>query len=231
MPSQVKNVAMDDALTTIYRIQHDEACDVIAARLAERLDVSAPSISAMLRRLSRAGLIEIDARKRVTLTEQGFARAEAMIRRHRLAECLLVDMLGLEWWRAYDEAHLMEHAISPVTEQLIVARLGAPQASPFGYPIPGLSEAPVPSSGLTLADLAAGEQAEVERVFEEDQDLLRFLEDIGLRPGATVRMLRHGPSRGVLELSVGQASAAIGYPAARRIWIRRPSSEAGKRAA
>ncbi len=223
MPSQVTNVASDDALTAIYRMQCDEADEVIAARLAERLDVTAPSISAMLRRLERDQLIEIDGRKRVTLTESGLVRAESMIRRHRLAECFLVDTLGLEWWQAYEEAHLLEHAISPATEGLLRAHLGDPRVSPFGYPIPGLAE-PAELSTRTVADLQDGESAEVERLFEEDQELLHFFDHAGLRPGTPVRMLRHEPARGIVELAVGEQVVGMGYPAARRIWVRTPQS-------
>ena len=120
MPKQVTNVAADDALTTIYRLSHDEQEEVIAARVAERLDIKPASAAGMLTRLRRDKLVRIDGRKRIALSGTGFARAEQMVRRHRLAECLLVDTLGLQWWRAYEEAHLMEHAISDVTEPLIV---------------------------------------------------------------------------------------------------------------
>lgn len=227
MPAQVTNVASDDALTTIYRIQADGEDEVIAARLAERLGVTAPSMSAMLGRLARDGMVEIDPRKRVSLTETGLQRAEEMIRRHRLAECLLVDMLGLDWWRAYEEAHLVEHALSDITEQLLRARLGAPTHSPFGYPIPGCgNHARV--SRTTVADLRDGEQGSVERVFEEDQELLRFFEDVGVRPGGTIRMDQHAPVRGTVELSLNGEPVVMGYPAARRIWIQEAGLEPGR---
>lgn len=228
MPNQVTNVASDDALTAIYRLQCDEESDVIAARLAERLEVTQPSISSMLRRLQRDQLIEVDSRKRITLTKQGLARAEAMIRRHRLAECLLVGTLGLDWWRAYDEAHLLEHALSPITEHLIRVHLGDPAVSPFGYPIPGVSE-PAVISRQTLADLPAGEPAIVERVFEEDQELLRFFDDTALRPGIAVQVVRHQRALGVVEVALAGSVLTMGYPAAQRVWIR-PAISDGEQA-
>jgi len=228
MPAQVTNVASDDALTAIYRIHHDEQSEVIAARLAERLEVTQPSISGMLRRLQRDQLIEIDSQKRITLTGQGFTRAEEMIRRHRLAECLLVDTLGLEWWRAYEEAHLLEHALSEITEPLVRAHLGDPQLSPFGYPIPGVSTTTT-MSRQTLADLDAGEPATVERVFEEDEDLLRFFDDVGMRPGAIVQVERHQRPLGVVEVALAESVVTMGYPAARRVWIQ-PAPRAEERA-
>ncbi len=218
MPNQVTNVASDDALTAIYRLEYEDECEVRAARLVERLEVTAPSMSAMLGRLARDELIALDERKRIRLTEQGLARAAEMVRRHRLAECLLVDVLGLDWWRAYEEAHLLEHALSPVTEALISARLGNPARSPAGYPIPG-GDAPPVWSRQTLADLQAGQRAEVERVYEEDQELLRFFDEAGLRPGARLTVQRHQPVGGTLDVTVRGRPTVLGYEAARRVWV------------
>ena len=105
MPKQVSNVASDDYLTAIYRLHHDEGQDVIAVRLADRLEITPPSVAGMLKRLIRDGLVEVDARKVIHLTPEGLRRAEQMVRRHRLAECLITEILQVPWWRAYDEAH------------------------------------------------------------------------------------------------------------------------------
>ncbi len=222
MPSKVMNVASDDAVTTIYRLNWDGE-EVIAARVAERLDITQPTMSAMLRRLERDGLVSLDERKRIALTPRGTQRAEEMLRRHRLAECLLVDILGIEWWRAYEEAHLLEHAISPITEQLIRERLGEPSYSPFGYPIPGCLYTPE-YSHRTVADLEAGERAVIERVFEEEQELLRYFDDAGLRPGAEIEVEAHSPAAGTVTLTLGDEDVIIGYPTARRVWVRQPDS-------
>src|SRR5215213_9296838 len=116
MPKQVSNVATDDYLTAIYRLQHDEGQDVIAVRLADRLDVTPPSVAGMLKRLQRDGLVDVDSRKFISLTPEGLVRAEQMVRRHRLAECLITNVLHVSWWCAYEEAHLLEHGISDITE-------------------------------------------------------------------------------------------------------------------
>ncbi|MDZ7729229.1 MAG: metal-dependent transcriptional regulator [Dehalococcoidia bacterium] len=137
MPKQVSNVATDDYLSAIYRLNHDEGQDVIAVRLADRLGITPPSVAGMLKRLIRDGLVSQDSRKTIRLTPEGLRRAEQMVRRHRLAECLLTHVLGIEWWRAYEEAHLLEHGISDVTEPHLFETLGQPERSPFGYPIPG----------------------------------------------------------------------------------------------
>ena len=221
MPKQVTNVASDDALTTIYRLSHDEQEEVIAARVAERLGIKPASAAGMLSRLRRDRLVRFDSRKRIALTRTGFARAERMVRRHRLAECLLVDVLGLEWWRAYEEAHLMEHSISDVTEPLIVARLGDPVVSPFGYPIPsGDGRHPPQLSRRRLSDVAAGERVEVERVYEEDEDLLRFFAEEGVRPGAVLELREVAPHLDTLTIRQHRRTIVLGLRAARRIWVR-----------
>jgi DtxR family Mn-dependent transcriptional regulator len=218
MPKQVTNVAADDALTTIYRLSHDEHEEVIAARVAERLGIKPASAAGMLTRLRRDKLVRMDARKRISLSKAGFARAEQMVRRHRLAECLLVETLGLEWWRAYEEAHLMEHAISDVTETLIVSCLGRPTVSPFGYPIPG-EKHNRPLSSRRLSDLGAGDETEVERVYEEDEELLRFFDQEDLRPGTGFQVVEVAPYRGTVTIQLNGRSLVLGLEAARRIWV------------
>src|SRR5690606_136274 len=147
-----------------------------------------------------------------------FERAERMVRRHRLAECLLVEVMGLDWWRAYEEAHLMEHSISDVTEPLIVRLLGDPPVSPFGYPIPGHDGAH-PLSGRRLSDLSAGARTVVERVYEEDEQLLKFFDDEGIRPGAAVEVVEVAPYRGTIALRFGDREVVLGLEAARLIWV------------
>lgn len=223
MPKQVTNVAVDDALTTIYRLSNDEGEEVIAARVAERLGTKPASVAGMLSRLKKNSLVRIDAKKRIHLTKMGFDRAEQMVRRHRLAECLLVDVMALDWWRAYEEAHLMEHAISEVTEPLIVRLLGERHVSPFGYPIPG-GGGSVKMSQVRLSDIAAGDTGVVERVFEEDEALLRFFDQEGIRPTATISVREVASYLGTVTLSVADDGVAkndlvIGSEAARLIWI------------
>lgn len=218
MPKQVTNVASDDALTTIYRISHDEQEEVIAARVAERLGIKPASVAGMLTRLRRDRLVNIDGRKRISLSKAGFERAEQMVRRHRLAECLLVETLGLEWWRAYEEAHLMEHSISDVTEPLIVERLGEPTVSPFGYPIPG-SDHGHPLSGRRLSSLESGARATIERVYEEEEELLRFFDDEGIRPGVEFTVQDVAPYRGTVTIELDGRELVLGLEAAHRIWV------------
>jgi len=219
MPKQVANVATDDYLTAIYRLHHDEGQDAIAVKLADRLEITPPSVSGMLKRLQRDGLVTIDTRKVIRLTPEGLRRAEQMVRRHRLAECLLTDVLKVEWWRAYEEAHLLEHGISDVTEPALYETLGRPQRSPFGYPIPGHGTAQrLPMS--TLADVGQGQTVEIDRVFEEDEDLLRFFSEEGIRPGQKARLEEVAPYRGTVTVSIGERSVVMGTQVARLIWVK-----------
>ena len=218
MPKQVSNVATDDYLTAIYRLSHDEGLDVIAVRLADRLEITPPSVAGMLKRLIRDGLVSLDARKTIHLTPEGLRRAEQMVRRHRLAECLITDVLKVPWWRAYEEAHLLEHGISDITEPHLFETLGRPQCSPFGYPIPGHG----PNRKLsmtTLADIAEGQRAVIDRVFEEDEQLLQFFDEEGIRPGREVRVESVAPYRGTVTVDIGGRSVVMGTQVAGRIWV------------
>lgn len=218
MPKQVSNVATDDYLTAIYRLSHDEGLEVIAVRLADRLEITPPSVAGMLKRLIRDGLVTTDAKKNIHLTPEGLRRAEQMVRRHRLAECLITNVLKVPWWRAYEEAHLLEHGISDVTEPHLYETLGRPQRSPFGYPIPGHG----PNRKLsmtTLADIKEGQQAEIDRVFEEDEQLLQFFDEEGIRPGQVVVVESVAPYRGTITAQIEGRSVVMGTQVARRIWV------------
>ena len=219
MPKQVTNVASDDYLTAIYRLAHDEGQHVIGVLLASRLNVTPPSVAGMLKRLQRDGLVTIDARKNIELTQTGLARAEQMVRRHRLAECLLTKVLDVPWWRAYEEAHLLEHGISDVTESHLVETLGNPVRSPFGYPIPGDGpEVPLPER--TLADAEEGEQLVVDRVFEEDEGLLKFFFDEKIVPEAAIALESAEFVRGTITALVDGRAVVMGTQVASKIWVR-----------
>lgn len=220
MPKQVSNVASDDYLTAIYRLSHDEGLDVIAVRLADRLEITPPSVAGMLKRLLRDNLVVTDSKKIIRLTPEGLRRAEQMVRRHRLAECLITDVLKVPWWRAYEEAHLLEHGISDITEPHLFETLGRPQRSPFGYPIPGHG----PTRKLTmttLADINGGEKVEIDRVFEEDEQLLQFFDEEGIRPGVAVVLESVAPYRGTVTARIADRSVVMGTQVASRIWVNR----------
>src|ERR1700694_604467 len=126
----------EEYLETVYNMSAEDEV-VIGARLAEKFRVSAPTVTEMLKRLVRDGYIEMDNKRQVTLTEEGNQAAEAVLRRHRLTERFLVDMLGMQWHQVHEEACRLEHQISGAVEARVVAALGTPTTCPTGNPIPG----------------------------------------------------------------------------------------------
>ncbi|ROS44346.1 metal-dependent transcriptional regulator [Amycolatopsis thermoflava] len=175
------------------------------ARLAERLHRSGPAVSQTVARLERDGLLRIAAGRRLELTEEGRRIATRVLRRHRLAECLLVEVIGLEWEHVHAEASRWEHVMSEAVERRFLELLRHPTASPYGNPIPGLEElggrsSNVDETALSLSALEpgpSGASALVHRIGERiqaDTRLLNSLRRAGVRPGAvvSVRSSPHG---------------------------------------
>jgi DtxR family Mn-dependent transcriptional regulator len=191
---------------------------VIGARLAAFLGVSAAAVSEMLHRLERDGLIAYDARKEVRFTEAGSVLAAHVVRRHRLAERMLVDLLGYEWWKTHEEAERIEHAMSPEMEERLVRVLGDPQTCPHGNPMPGVKARPT----RPLDQVAKGSSATIERIpdqFEHEPGFLEYLDTQGLRPGVVVRVLDAPPGE-PMRVDVGGAERTIRADCGQKVWVR-----------
>jgi len=163
----------------------EEGVPVIQARIAERLGRSAPSVSEMLDRLREDGYVTRDGR-RLSLTESGQALAEKVVRKHRLAERLLVDVIGLEWHKVHREAGRWEHVISDDVEARLVELLGDPATCPHGNPIPGSGSVAAPVSTRPLAEVGSGERVRLVRISEEVElnlGSLTLLGEGGFIPG------------------------------------------------
>lgn len=177
----------EEYLEAIYVLTVEgEPCT--GARIAEYLGVSPVSVHRALNRLERDGLVR-RRQPKVQLTDAGWAMAEAVVRRHRLAERWLADTLGLDWVEAHKEAGRLEHALSPKVEQALWEDLGRPSTCPHGNPIPGLSGPVTPAERLTRAGPGPHR---IERIFEQLEGLeerLAFLGRHGLVPGAVIRVL------------------------------------------
>ncbi len=208
---------VEEYLETIFALE-EEGIPVIQARLAERLGKAAPSVSEMLDRLEADGLIERSARH-ITMTPTGAALARGVVRKHRLAERLLVDIIGLDWDKAHVEAGRWEHVISDDVEARLVVLLGNPTTCPHGNPIPGAE-----SGGRkqrSLADAQPGERIRLERVtesVEHDAASLSYLGDNGLTPGATAVIRARAPD-GTLTLAVGDSTVALGPAMCERMFV------------
>ena len=213
---------IEDYLLTIYTMT-SEGHPVIAARLAEAMEVAPPTVTATLQRMSKAGLIALSQRKEVGLTDAGFAQAETMVRRHRLAERLLVDVLGLDWADVHEEAHRFEHAISPRVEERILAVLGSPTTCPHGSPIPGTG-AVAASDAVRLDQTAAGDFITIERISEDaenDRDLLAYFQRFGLLPGREFQVAVVEPHNALLILRGERDTIPVGFSVADKIWVRK----------
>lgn len=213
---------VEDYLLNIYTISHDGR-PVIAARLAEALNVAPPTVTATLHRMERDGLITMSAQKEVELTEAGHQMAETMVRRHRLAERLLIDILGLDWADVHEEAHRFEHAISPRVEERILAVLGSPTTCPHGSPIPGTGAVHSPDA-LRLDTTAAGDHIVIERISEDaenDRELLGYFQRSGLLPGREFDVAEVEPYNSLLMLRHQDESVPVSFPVAHKIWVRR----------
>lgn len=173
--------AFEEYCEAIFELQED-AVNVIQARIADRLEISRPAVSEMIRRMATEGLITVG--DTIRLTAAGQSLAEAVVRRHRLAERLLTDVLGLSWSTAHAEAGKWEHVISPEVEAALARILGEPTTCPHGNPIPG-SDYHAPDT-IALSELPKGAEFTVSRIPEElefAEGMLDFLEENLLRPG------------------------------------------------
>src|SRR5918912_3189674 len=214
-----------DYLETIYNITM-EGDAVVGARLAEKFGVSPASVAEMLRRLTRDGYITVDRATGAVLTDQGVAEAKASLRRHRLAERFLLEVLGMDWITAHEEAHALEHALTPAIEAHMAAVLGHPTTCPHGNPIPGsaprardflraqhalrLSAAPL---GVPLRVVCISE------VVEDETALLRYVGDVGLRPRRTLVVTGRDPTQSAYVVQVQGQQAILGHALADKIWV------------
>jgi DtxR family Mn-dependent transcriptional regulator len=208
--------AFEEYCEAIYELREDDV-EVIQARIAERLEISRPAVSEMIRRLEGAGLVTVDGA--IRLTDAGNTLAEQVVRRHRLAERFLTDILELSWADAHAEAGKWEHVISEPVEKAMMRVLGDPTTCPHGNPIPG-SDYSAPST-VTLDGLEPGSQFTVARIPEELEfapGLLKYLEESAIVPGQSGKITAASPD-GTLTLDIDGKPVGIGSFASARILV------------
>ena len=191
----------------------------ISARLAEELGVTPPAITAALKRMTRDDLVRVERSGRIDLTRKGRQVAERMALRHQLAEMLLTDVIGLSWAKAHDEAERLEHAISPEVEALLLKRFSDKKSCPHGVPIRGGIAQLRKQGAVPLSDLRARDEAEVVCVYEKDEKFLEFLDNLRLRPGATLNVQKKEYDE-TMTLRAAGRTIHLGKPATSRIWVR-----------
>ena len=220
------SMSAENYLLSIYRLDEQDTrvtLTVLSEHLKtlpvdEGMGTSLPSVGGMIRRMVREGLLENTSQKDVVLTNSGRKSAESIVRRHRLAERLVVDLLGLDLHLAHIEAHRLEHAISPILEEKIVAALNNPETCPFGHPIPG-SGYKGDSRARALDQASAGDRLIIDSIPEDDQALLEYLVGNKLVPGQLVTVKETAVTRGVVTLDCEGGEVVFSYDVAAKIWI------------
>jgi DtxR family Mn-dependent transcriptional regulator len=212
--------AVQDYAKAIYSLSRrgDEA--VATSALADRLDVSPASASAMAKRLADLGLVSHEPYRGVRLTDAGEKLALEVIRHHRLLELYLAEALGMPWDRVHDEAEVLEHAISGELSDLIAAKLGEPTHDPHGDPIPTRDGRIEEGATRSLADCGQGEHVVLARVSDSDPEMLRYLGERGVEPGTRLEVLGREPFGGPLIVRAGHRELPLGLALARAMRVR-----------
>ena len=232
MRREKTTVSQEDYLKAIWEIVQEEQVP-IAARLAEDLGVTPPAVTNALKRMTRDGYLRVGRDGRIHLSGKGRDLAEHLVLRHRLAEKLLTEVLGLEISKAHEEAERLEHGISPEVEGLLLKRFGGEGSCPHGVPLfGGLAKLRRNHGAVRLSEVGAAERVEILRVYEKDREFLDFLVQRGLLPGARLHV-REKEYDETMTLAVeGHLGAPkrsrsssvlmhLGKPATERIWVRR----------
>ena len=192
-----------------------------SARLADWLSVSRPTVTVALRRMARDGMVRMNSHKEIEMTSAGRRVAESIVRRHRIMERWLTDVLGLDWVAADTEAARLEHAVSEKVERRLYQTLGRPRTCPHGNPIPGHSKAS--PKERRLATLGAGSRAAISRVSEvaerEAPLLLAYLDERRLTPGRKVDVVEVDDVGRTIRIRSGKREVTLSHDTAAKLWV------------
>jgi len=215
-------VSKEDYLKAILEAEC-EGEQVIAARLAQWLSVSAPAVTMALRRLKRDRLVSVRQDGRIQLTAEGRKIARQLVTRHHLIERMLHEVFGMTWYKVHDEAERLEHAVSGDFEALLLKKLGRGGDCPHGNAaIPEQPKAKRKRGLLPLSETLPGGRYAVRSIYERDRKLLEFLEHKGIRPGAGLKVNTRNYD-GTLSLTIEGKAIELGGPAAEKIWVSKSS--------
>lgn len=211
---------VEDYLGVIYILERDGE-PVFGVRLTEWLHVSAPTVTATVRRMIRDGWVTMDRRKEIRLTPSGREAAVSLLRRHILSELLLARVVGVPWSQVHSEAHEMEHTISDDTMKRIALRLQGPTTCPHGNPLPGHEG--LLDSWVPLTQAEAGQRITVKRVheaIEQKPDVMLYLDAHNLVPDTEATVTENMPFNETISLQVGDQVVVLGYTVAERIYVQ-----------
>lgn len=219
-----RSESIEDYLRVIYRLG-EQTERVSTSAIAERLAFSSASVTKMLKRLDKEGLVEHVPYKGVSLTMDGRKEALRVVRHHRLIELLLTDILGVPWDRVHEEAHRLEHSISDYLEERIAAVLGYPEFDPHGQPIPTRDGEIRKTEMWNLSKVTPGFRGQIAEVNDSDSSLLRYLGERGLYPRTQLELVEREPFGGNVRLRVNGCLISIGSKAAEHIWVARTTRQ------
>lgn len=214
------STAFEDYAKAIYSLRGGGGESVGTGALAERLGVSPGAVTLMLKKMEKSGLVSRRPYHGVELTPDGERIALGVIRSHRLLESFLAEKLGVPWDRVHDEAEVLEHHISPELTARIDEALGRPGVDPHGDPIPDERLEIAHEQGTSLAGVEPGEEVVVARVSDSDPEVLRLLDESGIRPGVTLKLLSADRLADGLRVSVDGAERTIAAAVARRMIVK-----------
>lgn len=204
------SAAVEDYAKAIYSLTGWGPETASTNDLAQRLGVRPGSVSAMIKKLDEAGLVERVPYHGVRLTAEGTRVALGVLRRHRLLELFLAEVLDVPWERVHDEAEVLEHALSEDLTELISAKLGDPSVDPHGDPIPDRDLSLVETETENLASLAPGDRGRFVRVSDSNPEMLAYLSDCGISVGDEFELIERQPFDGPLSIRVGEATHVLG---------------------
>lgn len=230
----VRSKAIDDFLKAVYALQQ-QVNPVPTTLLAQTLKISAPSVTDMVKRLAGiedehdkekdkkhergTPLLEYEPYHGVRLSPHGEKIALEVIRHHRLIELYLVQALGYSWDEVHEEAERLEHHISEKLEARIAAALGNPQIDPHGDPIPALDGTIPARDQMLLADLPVNRRGTVSQITDQTPEVLRYLSDLGLVPGAETKVTQRSPLNDTVSIAVGDSTHTISTQVARKVRV------------
>jgi DtxR family transcriptional regulator, Mn-dependent transcriptional regulator len=214
LPDKTISSAVEDYLKAVFELGEN---NVKTQDLAEALEVSAASVTGMLKKLSELKLVSYEKYYGVSLTPAGRNIALETLRHHRLIETYLMQALGYQWHEVHEEAEKLEHHISEDFEKRIADMLGNPTHDPHGDPIPALDGSMPESKGKPLPEFSAGEQVEITRITNQETDVLRYLAEHKLVPGETLKVVKIAPFDGPVTLEKNQEHIAISLELAKQI--------------
>lgn len=211
---------VEDYLWLIFTLERDGE-DVIGARLAELLQVSAPTVTVTLKRMIRDGWVEMDEHKHILLTEEGTEAAKKVLRRHMLVEWLLAEMLNVPWSRLHEEAHQLEHYISDDVERRLTQQLGNPNLCPHGNPIPGNEK--VVDGWCNLIDTPVDAEIIIRRIHEHAENrpaLMKFFQENKIMPGEHAVMREVLPFNETITVEIGGEPVVLDSEIAKYIFVQ-----------